>query len=265
MANSKKKALKLIQISDCHVSAQRGAGYRGQNPDRNLDSVLQAARAWDPDLVLVTGDVSEDASAASYVRVAVMLGTFGAPLLVLPGNHDDPNVMCRHFRNGPWGGPCVIVKGDWLLVLLDSTAPGKISGVLSQQELERLDQQLRSSDAKFILIALHHQPVPVGTPWIDKYALEDPQRLLHYIDRDRRIRCISWGHIHHDFQGVRNGVTLLGAPSAVANSLPRTEKFTLDLEGPSCRWLELGSDGKVETGLLRPSQSSTGRTSHRIR
>ncbi len=258
-------ALKLIQISDCHVSAERGADYRGQNADRNLDSVLQAARAWDPDLVLVTGDVSEDASTTSYARVAVKLGTLGSPLLVLPGNHDDPSVMRRHFHNGPWGGPFVKEMGDWLLVLLDSSVPGKISGALSQQMLEKLDQQLRGSDAKFILIALHHQPVPVGAPWIDKYALEEPQRLFHYIDRDRRVRCISWGHVHHDFQGLRNGAKLLGAPSAVANSLPRTERFTLDLEGPSCRWLELGSDGKVETGLLRPSQSSTGRTSHRIR
>jgi Icc protein len=265
VAKSKKTTLKLIQISDCHLSAERGADYRGQNADRNLDSVLQVARAWDPDLVLVTGDISEDASAASYARVAVMLGTFGSPLLVLPGNHDDPSVMRRHFHNGPWGGPFVKEMGDWLLVLLDSSAPGKISGVLSQQMLEKLDQQLRGSDAKFILIALHHQPVPVGAPWIDKYALEEPQRLFHHIDRDRRVRCISWGHVHHDFQQTRNGATLLGAPSAVANSLPRTERFTLDLEGPSCRWLELGSDGKVETGLLRPSQSSTGRTSHRIR
>jgi hypothetical protein len=29
------------------------------------------------------------------------------------------------------------------------------------------------------------------------------------------------------------------------------ERFTLDLGGPACRWLELGVDGSVETGLLR--------------
>lgn len=265
MADGKKQTLKIIQISDSHVSAKRGADYRGQNADRTLDSVVRSARAWDPDLVLVTGDVSEDASPASYARVAVMLGTVGAPLLVLPGNHDDPGEMSRHFGNGPWGGPFVKEVGDWLLVLLDSTAPGKISGVLSQQRLEQLDRQLRSSDARFILIALHHQPVPVGAPWIDKYALEEPRRLFHHIDRDRRVRCITWGHVHHDFRAVRNGATLLGAPSAVANSLPGTEKFTLDLAGPSCRWLKLGADGKVETGLLQPSQSSAGKTSQRIR
>jgi hypothetical protein len=42
----------------------------------------------------------------------------------------------------------------------------------------------------------------------------------------------------------------------VANSLPRTERFTLDLDGPSCRWLELSPDGTVETGVLRPKRRS---------
>ena len=88
---------------------------------------------------------------------------------------------------------------------------------------------------------------------------------LRFVDREPRVRCVLWGHVHQDFRAVRKGVHLLGGPSTVANSLPRTRKFSLDLEGPSCRWLELGADGGVETGLLRVDQSSTGRTSQRIR
>jgi hypothetical protein len=48
-------------------------------------------------------------------------------------------------------------------------------------------------------------------------------------------------------------VLLLGSPSTVANSLPGKSEFTLDLSGPSCRWLVLATDGTIETGLLRPS------------
>jgi Icc protein len=115
-----------------------------------------------------------------------------------------------------------------------------------------------------VLLALHHQPVPVNAPWIDRYGLKDPARFFSYVDRERRIRCIVWGHVHHDFRLERRGVVMLGAPSTVANSLPQTRRFTLDMEGPSCRWLELNSDGRVETGLLRPLQSSTGKSIHRI-
>jgi len=265
MARTEKNSLKILQVSDCHVAADRTASYRGQNADQNLKRLLPVMRAWDPDLVLLTGDVSEDASPASYARVAVMLGTVGAPLLALPGNHDDPEVMQQHFPLGPWRGPFTRETARWLLVVMDSTEPGKISGSFSQHSLELLDERLRGSGAEFIIVALHHQPVPVNSPWIDRYALENPDLFFSFIDSDNRIRCITWGHVHQDFRTQRNGVALLGAPSAVANSLPETQHFTLDLAGPSCRWLELGEKGTVETGLLRPVQSSRGKTSQRIR
>ena len=171
MASNRSSSLRILQVSDCHVSDDPGAKYRGQNADLNLRQLLPVIRAWNPDLVLLTGDVSEDASPASYARVAVMLGTVGAPLLALPGNHDDPQVMKQHFPLGPWPGPYGREMENWLLVLLDSTEPGKISGSFSQQALEQLDETLRGSSAKFILVALHHQPVPVNAPWIDRHAL----------------------------------------------------------------------------------------------
>lgn len=213
--------------------------------------MLSAARAWDPDLVLLTGDVSEDASAASYARVAVRLGTLGAPVLALPGNHDDPEVMKEHFPMGPWGGPGIFERAPWLVVALDSTSPGEISGKFSQQNLESFDACMRGSKVEHILVALHHQPVPVNSPWIDRYALEEPERFLVYLDREKRVRGVAWGHVHHAFASDRNGVSFLGAPSSVANSLPEQQKFTLDLAGPSCRWLELDHDGSVKTGVMR--------------
>jgi Icc protein len=243
--------LKILQISDCHVSADPDMDYRGQNAERNLAGLLSAVRAWGPDLVLLTGDVSEDASAASYARVAVRLGTLGAPVLALPGNHDDPEVMKLNFPLGPWDGPGVFELDQWLVVGLDSTSQGKISGVFSQQNLESFDAVMRASEAEHILVALHHQPVSVNALWIDRYALEEPERFLNYVDREKRVRCVAWGHVHHAFSSDRKGVSFLGAPSSVANSLPEKQKFTLDLAGPSCRWLELGHDGSVKTGVMR--------------
>lgn len=265
LSGCKRKTQKIIQISDCHVSVDCRADYRGQNPDRNLQSLLPVMRAWDPDLLLLTGDVSEDASPASYARVAAMTGTVGAPLLALPGNHDLPTVMKKHFPLGPWDGPFACEAGPWLLVLMDSTARGSIAGTFSQQDMERFDRLLRGSSAEFVLVALHHQPVPVNSPWIDRYALENPDLFFQFIDRDSRVRCITWGHIHQDFCSRRHGVRLFGAPSTAANSLPQTRRFTLDLAGPACRWFELGVDGGLETGILQPAQSSTGKTSQRIK
>ena len=261
-----KNALRIIQVSDCHVSSDPRADYRGKNADRNLADLLPAMRAWKPDLVLLTGDISEDGSAASYGRVSVLLGALEAPLLALPGNHDLPSEMERFFPQGSWGGPYQQVVKNWQLVLLDSTEQNRVGGRLSQQELDQLEHCLNISAAAFTLVALHHQPVPVNSHWIDRYGLEEPESFFHVLDRNPRVRCVAWGHVHQEFQSMRGKVHLLGSPSTVANSLKETSSFTLDKAGPACRWLELTAEGEIETGLLRAGQSSaTGRTSQRIK
>ena len=242
------KSLRVIQVSDCHLAADSATDYRGQSADRNLASLLPALRRRQPDLLLLTGDVSEDGSAASYGRVAAMLGSIGAPVLALPGNHDDNEVMRRYFPLGPWDRPYARSARGWQLILLDSTEAGRVSGVVSAESLSWLRAQLERSQASNVLIALHHQPVPVNGPWIDRYGLENAEDLFGVLDSDPRVRCICWGHVHQDFRTERGETLLLGSPSTVANSLPKSEKFTLDLVGPSYRWLELASDGSVETG-----------------
>ena len=91
----------------------------------------------------------------------------------------------------------------------------------------------------------------VQSPWIDKYALMHHEALFEILDRCSEVRCITWGHVHQAFESERNGVQLFSCPSSVANSLPEQQKFTPDAAGPACRWFELGSDGSLETGLLR--------------
>lgn len=251
MSRPSPNLLRVLQVSDCHVSRDPQTTYRGVSADRNLSSLLPAMRRWQPDLLLLTGDVSEDASAAAYGRVAAMLSSVGAPVLALPGNHDDPALMRRYFPQGPWDGPRLHATRGWLLVLLDSTAPGCVSGTLSDRYLEQVERCLGEHPGRPVLLALHHQPVPVESLWIDRYPLEEPGRFLGLLDRHPQVRCVTWGHVHQDYQARRGGALLLGSPSSVANSLPNTDAFTLDLGGPACRWLELGAEGEVKTGLLR--------------
>jgi len=245
--------LRVIQLSDCHVAADPGADYRGQNADRNLSAVLTAVEGWQPDLILLTGDVSEDASRPSYQRVSERLAKTSVPVLALPGNHDDPQVMQDFFPTGPWNGPHVTVAGNWRLILLDSTERKRISGLLDQHSLDWLESELQSHGECHHLVALHHQPVEVDAPWIDKYRLESPEPFLRLVERAASVRCVTWGHVHQDFRMCRWDVEFFSAPSTAANSLRGTERFTFDATGPACRWLKLYPDGQLDTGLLLAS------------
>ena len=88
---------RLIQISDCHVSADPGASYRGINPRQAFEKLLDHVIDWKPDALLVTGDLAEDGSEEAYRYLAMLLNDLDVPLLTLPGNHDRPMRQKQHF------------------------------------------------------------------------------------------------------------------------------------------------------------------------
>jgi Icc protein len=207
-------------------------------------------------MVLVTGDISEDASAASYARAADRLGRLAETLVALPGNHDDPAAMRAQFARGPWDGPLVVAAGSWWLVLLDSCVPGRVDGRIRETDIDWLHEWLPAHRDVPALIALHHHPIPAGSPWIDRYMLAEPGALVRVIEANECVRCVVFGHVHQAFEARCGAAQLHACPSTAVNSLPGTECFTTDPAGPAARWLELYADGSLCTGLLRAAAVS---------
>ena len=239
---------RLIQLSDCHLPANPDRAYRGLNADAGLEAVLRAVQSWQPDAILLTGDLSEDASSASYERLAAHVNELNVPIFALPGNHDDPVVMERYFPEGPYSGPWIQQVGGWNLALLNSAQAGRIEGCLADADLEALRTEL--AVGKPGLIALHHQPIPVDAPWIDRYMLASPEEFLRCVEERENLRIVTWGHVHQVFQQQVGQACFMSAPSSAANSLPRRQRFSLDDSGPACRWFELCPDGRFESGVI---------------
>lgn len=242
--------LKVVQLSDCHVSAAPDEAYRGQDARACLERTVDAALDWTPDLVLATGDLSEDASEASYAYLAEVFGRFPVPVLVTTGNHDDGNRLARHFPQSAVGAP-LVRDAAWRIIVLGSAKPGEIAGRLDESQLAALEAALEEADRP-VLVALHHQPWLVGSPWIDRWPLLEPERFHALLARSAAVRLVLWGHVHQDVRHVEGHLVGLGAPSTVSNSLPGQERFTPDPAGPAARWLELAANGGFRTGLLRP-------------
>jgi len=231
---------KLLQVSDCHLARDPGADYRGQNADANLALLADAVRRWAPDLLVLTGDLSEDASYESYARIRDWADRFDCPKAWIPGNHDDRNVMApifdaAGFRSGP-----VIEAGDWQLALLDSAWPNDPGGELDDERLAPLDAV---DDDRPTGIFVHHQPAPVGAAWIDKVGMRETERLWTRVRRLDKARFIAFGHVHQRFRQTIECVACLACPSTAANSLPATERFTPGETTPMARWFVLDETG----------------------
>ena len=73
---------RLVQLSDLHASAVM---HR-----RELDPVIDATNALEPDLVVVTGDLVMPFSEEHHAYLVDALARLEAPVLCCPGNHDLP-------------------------------------------------------------------------------------------------------------------------------------------------------------------------------
>jgi Icc protein len=245
-----RRPFRIIQLSDCHLSGAPEASYRGVNARSALSSVVSQAAAWQPDLLLLTGDISEDLSPESYRYVAELLQKTGLPVITTPGNHDDPALQTRYFPATAWREPLDVAAGEWRLIVLNSSVEGAVAGTLTERMMDGLANALDESAAPK-LVALHHQPVPVHSHWIDRYPLTNADRLWRLLDGRDDVRAVVWGHVHQAFRTGRGGIDLLAAPSTVSNSRPCSPEFEPDPAGPACRWLKLGSGGALSAGILR--------------
>jgi len=245
------KDIRIVQISDCHLPADTSQGYRQINPHQNLQNLMRKVSALKPDLLLATGDLSEDGSMASYRSLQRIFNRLRVPVLALPGNHDDPGLLADAFPGSPVDTISISEHGCWRIIRLNSALAGKPEGRIDEGTLVELEGFLAHNDQVPCLVALHHQPVMINSPWIDKYPLMKPDSFLKLIDQYSNVKAVVWGHIHQVFETQRAGVTMLGGPSSAINGIREAQKFTPDGAGPAFRWLVLSADGSLRSGIVR--------------
>ena len=236
----------LLQLSDCHLSADPAASYRGQNADANLARLLPACRLMAPDGVMLSGDIAEDGSSEAYGRAAAMIDGLAPRTAWIPGNHDERSVMAEVFEAVGFEAGPRLEWGGWQIALLDSAVPHRPEGHLDEARLAPL---AGLDEARPALVFVHHQPVPVDSPWIDKYPLIEPEQLWARLNPES-VRCVAFGHVHQAFRGENNGIACLSAPSTAANGQPGMARFTYDPTGPKARWFRLWPDGRWLSGIV---------------
>lgn len=251
--------IRLVQISDCHLYASPSRCLAGLNTLATLNQILELVREQfqSTDLILATGDLVHDASPIGYTRIRERLASTNVPVCCLPGNHDITGVMHQYLNQGSITTLEAVRLHNWLIIMLDSTVPGREGGYLSSEQLQILERNLEQNPDCHTLICLHHHPLPIGSAWMDRMALENSTSFFDVVDRFPQVRAILCGHIHQEYSGMRNQVRLLGAPSTCIQFIPLLDQFGLDQLPPGLRWLELAEDGSISTGIKRLSTMPT--------
>ncbi len=249
------KPLRIAQITDMHLYADPDGQLLGLNTRRSLELVIDLMLSTrKPDLVVASGDLTHDASPQAYLQVRKSFKRIQAPVYCLPGNHDEAQALRACMNDDCFHSVRSECVGGWQLLFLDSTVAGSEGGHLREDELSELDTALSSLPDLPALVWLHHQPVRIGSQWLDTMAIDNPQPFFEIIDKHPQVRAIIWGHVHQTFEQKRNDVHLLAAPSTCVQFLPESEIFSVDLIPPGYRWLELHPDGTLRTEVERLQQ-----------
>lgn len=242
----------LVQLSDSHLFADTGASLLGLNTADSLQRVVERVQAEQPsvDLLLATGDLTQDGSVAAYQHFLRISGQIAAPARWLPGNHDQLASMHEAAVQSCLLEPVVDI-GNWRITLLNSAVPNATAGYLQDDQLQLLAQALSEAPERHHLVCLHHHPVEVGCDWLEPIGLGNREALFALLARFPQVRALLWGHIHQEFDQQQQGLRLLASPSTCLQFAPGSPDFKVSTEAPGYRWLRLYPEGRLETGVSR--------------
>lgn len=247
------KPIRLLQISDTHLHATKDSRMRGVNTYDTFRAVLDSAlehENWPADAILVSGDIVQDESRAGYELFRSEMEALDVKVLCLPGNHDDPKLMDEILSGGPFQFCGSTRIGKWSLILLNTFLTGEDAGGLGDRRLEALALSLNDHSSQHVLVCMHHQPLNMGSTWLDGVGLRDAERFLDVIDGADNVRGVLWGHVHQASDRTRGSVRFLSAPSTCSQFLPGSDFFAIDNRPPGMRWLTLYADGRIDTDIV---------------
>lgn len=244
--------IKLLQLTDPHLYGDPAGTLIGMNTRDSFRRCLAQAIHVHPEheLLLLTGDLVHDESDTAYEWLHTEVKDNSPEIGILPGNHDNPTMIFKHFAEDAWIHGQRIERGNWQILLLDTHLAGSEAGQLAERQLRFL-QHCLADTTRYTLVCMHHPPVAIDSAWLDTMQLQNSQAFWNIIDNNPRVSGILFGHIHQEFDRMHKGCRLLGTPSTCIQFTPESPDFAIDMLAPGYRWLELLPDGDIRTAVER--------------
>jgi 3',5'-cyclic AMP phosphodiesterase CpdA len=248
----------IAQISDLHIKPPGMLAYRRVDTAMALSACVAALNALRPrpQLVVISGDLADAATAGEYEHLKRLLAPLELPFVSIPGNHDSRELMRAALPqlyaepSGALNQFCHV--GGLDLLLLDSSVAGQPHGELEPATLQWLEATLAGS-ADPALLFLHHPPFQTGIWHMDRQNLANADALAAIVRRHPRVRLIAAGHVHRSvltsFAGV--AATICPAPNhAVDLDLGELREPSFRVEPPAFHlhaWMPADGFGHLVT------------------
>ncbi len=208
-------------------------GRHGHFSPESQEAAVAAALAAEPDVVVVTGDLTAQALDSEFVAARALLDPLlsQVPTVLLPGNHDTyvrearPGARMRAVF-GDWmggGSPALHRFGDVAFLHIETCRSSLLSsGYCPPAQLRSAAGLLRTARDCFVFLCQHY---PLRDRRGDAYgpstrALANAAQVEAWIREVGGIGAILHGHEHHGFQAALNGIPILNPGASGYAFLP---------------------------------------------
>ncbi len=193
----------IVQVSDTHVGGPKAGS--GERLSLAVDEINRMGRQ--PDLVLVTGDLTHDGTPEQWSEFQSRMNELQAPWTCIRGNHDG--------RVADIAGHRAMDLGPLRLVLVDSSAED-----FTDDDAAWLDAELAANADAPTVIAIHHPPFDTGIWWMDCVGLQGGERVEAVVRRHPHVRLVLSGHVHRPIVSSWGSCTLWVSPSTAVAIAP---------------------------------------------
>jgi Icc protein len=202
--------LRFVVLSDLHfmpegeLSVTLDTGARFEQAVETLVS-----RYSEADFCILAGDLADSGQPAAYQRLKTIIDRVPMPVHLTLGNHDDRNAFLSVF------GPTYLAETGkvdkvldargYRIILLDSSEPGRVDGVLTQAQIRWLIARLAEASDRPVIVILHHNANALHIESDDIRILESSP-FLEALKTHPDIRQVIAGHVHLTSTAVWHGI-----------------------------------------------------------
>jgi 3',5'-cyclic AMP phosphodiesterase CpdA len=187
----------IAHLSDLHF---------GRTDPEVLEPLLQAVASVDPDVVAVSGDLTQRARESQFIQARAFLDRLPSPQIVIPGNHDVPlyDVVRRfaaplaRFRRHVTTEREPFYQDDEIAIVGISTARSLTfkGGRINVEQVESIASRFSQLDPSVVRVVVTHHPFDVPED-VESSELVGRATMAMRAFAEAGVDLFLSGHLHH--------------------------------------------------------------------
>lgn len=164
-----------------------------------MEAAIREINDLSPDVVLVTGDLTEDGLMSEFRMAAKELrGLKAAKVIFVSGNHDYRSTGYLLFKEFFPFFQVTEIGGE-VIIVLSSARPDRDDGEVGHRQNMWLEKTLEKYMDRVKIVAIHHHIVPVPDTGADQITIIDAGDVLRSLAKSK-VDLVLCGHRHRPWR-----------------------------------------------------------------